>query len=78
MLKEAHADNGWLLAKLRSKLNGFWAGMCLGFILSVVAAAGIEAYDTWFGPEKEPARARVEAAHNALRDLLSDWPEAAR
>ena len=78
MTRQVHADNGWLLAKLRSKLNGFWAGMCLGFILSVAVAAGIEAYDAWFGPEKEPARARVEAAHNALRDLLNDWPEAVR
>lgn len=78
MLRQVHADNGWLLAKLRSKLNGFWAGMCLGFILSVAVAAGIEAYNTWFGPEKEPVRVRVEAAHNALRDLLNDWPEAVR
>lgn len=78
MLRQVHADNGWLLAKLRSKLNGFWAGMCLGFILSVAVAAGIEAYNTWFGPEKEPARVRFEAAHKVLCDLVNDWPEDAR
>lgn len=78
MLKEVHADNGWLLAKLESKRNGFWAGFWLAFLLYMLVEAGVAAYDKWFGPEKEPARVRLEAAHKALGDLVNDWPEDAR
>lgn len=75
MLKEVHADNGWLLAKLRLKFNGFSAGLWIGATLAALTVAGVEAYDKWFDREKEPARARVENAHKALHDLLNDWPE---
>ena len=78
MLKEAHADNGWLLARLRLKFNGFLAGLWIGATLAMLTVAGVEAYDKWFGPEKEPARVRLENAHKALNDLLNDWPEGAR
>lgn len=75
MLKEVHADNGWLLAKLRLKFNGFLAGLWIGATLAALTVAGVEAYDKWFGPGKEPARVRFEAAHKALSDLVNDWPE---
>ena len=78
MLKEVHADNGWLLAKLSLKFTGFLAGLWIGATLAVLTVAGVEAYDKWFDREKEPARARVENAHRALHDLLNDWPEGAR
>ena len=78
MLKEVHSDNGWLLAKLRLKLTGFLAGLWIGSLLTALTFAGVEAYYKWFDREKEPARARVENAHKALRDLLNDWPEDAR
>ena len=74
MLKEVHADNGWLLAKLNSKFIGFWAGLWLGFLLPTMAVIGIEVYDTWF-KQKEPARVRFEAAHKVLCDLVNDWPD---
>ena len=74
MLKEVHADNGWLLAKLRLKFTGFLAGLWLGFLLPTMAVIGIEVYDTWF-KQKEPARVRFEAAHKVLCDLVNDWPE---
>ena len=77
-LRQAHADNGWLLAKLESKMNGFRNGLLLGGLLSVAIIFGIKAYDTWFGPGKEPARVRFEAAHKVLCDLVNDWPEDAR
>ena len=75
MLSEVHSDNGWLLAKLESKRNGFWAGFWLAFLLYMLVEAGIAAYGSWFGPEKEPARVRFEAAHKVLCDLVNDWPE---
>lgn len=78
MLKQVHTDNGWLLAKLAPKTNGFCNGLLLGCLLSVAVISGIKAYDKWFGPEKEPARVRLEAAHKVLCDLVNDWPEAAR
>lgn len=78
MLKQVHTDNGWLLAKLASKTNGFRNGLLLGGLLSVAVIFGIKAYDTWFGPGKEPARVRFEAAHKVLCDLVNDWPEDAR
>lgn len=78
MLKQVHADNGWLLAKLASKINGFCSGLLLGGLLSMAVVAGIEAYDKWFGPEKESARVRFEAAHKVLCDLVNDWPEDVR
>ena len=78
MLKEAHADNGWLLAKLESKRNEFFTGLLMGTLLAMLTIVGIEAYDKWFGPEKEPARVRFEAAHKALSDLVNDWPEGVR
>ena len=78
MLNQVHSDNGWLLAKLASKINGFYSGLLLGGLLTVAFFAGITAYCMWFGPEKEPAKVRVEAAYNALRDLLNDWPENTR
>lgn len=78
MLKQVHTDNGWLLAKLASKINGFCSGLLLGGLLSVAVVAGIEAYDKWFGPEKESARVRFEAAHKVLCDLVNDWPEDVR
>lgn len=34
-------------------------------------------YDRVFA-EKEPCRVRMEKAHDALSDLLKDWPEEAR
>lgn len=77
MLKEVHADNGWLLAKLRLKFNGFLAGLWIGATLAALTVAGVEAYDKWF-KQKEPARVRFEAAHKVLCDLVNDWPEAVR
>ena len=52
--------------------------MWIGALLTMLIFAGIESYDKWFGPEKEPARVRFEAAHKALSDLVNDWPEGAR
>ena len=78
MLKEAHADNGWLLARLRLKFTGFLSGLWIGAISAMLAVAGVKAYDKWFGPEKEPARVRLENAHKALNDILNDWPEGVR
>lgn len=78
MLKEAHADNGWLLAKLRLKFNGFLAGLLIGGTLVALTVAGVKTYDKWFDREKEPARARFEAAHKVLCDLVNDWPEGVR
>lgn len=78
MLKQVHTDNGWLLAKLASKTNGFCSGLLLGGLLSVAAISGFKAYDKWFGPGKEPARVRFEVAHKVLCDLVNDWPEDAR
>ena len=78
MLRQVHSDNGWLLAKLALKINGFCGGLLLGGLLSMAVVAGVKAYDTWFGPEKEPARVRFEAAHKVLCDLVNDWPEDAR
>ena len=77
MLKEAHADNGWLLAKLNSKINGFISGLWMGVLSVILIFAGIEVYDTWF-KQKEPARVRFETAHKVLCDLVNDWPEGAR
>ena len=78
MLKQVHTDNGWLLAKLASKTNGFCGGLLLGSLLSMAVISGIKAYDKWFGPGREPARVRFEAAHKVLCDLVNDWPEDAR
>ena len=78
MLRQVHANNGWLLAKLESKMNGFYSGLLFGSLLSIAVVAGVKAYDTWFGPGKEPARVRFEAAHKVLCDLVNNWPEAAR
>lgn len=78
MLLQTHADNNWLLYKLSNKFTGFLAGLWFGMLLTMLIFAGIEAYDKWFGPEKEPARVRFEAAHKALSDLVNDWPEGAR
>ena len=78
MLQQIHADNGWLLYKLSNKFTGFLAGLWIGALLTMLIFAGIESYDKWFGPEKEPARVRFEAAHKALSDLVNDWPEGAR
>lgn len=78
MLLQTHADNGWLLYKLSNKFTGFSAGLWIGALLTMLIFAGIEAYDKWFGQEKEPARVRFEAAHKALSDLVNDWPEGAR
>lgn len=77
ILRKAHSDNGWLLAKLNSKFNGFWAGLWMGVLSATLIFAGIEVYDTWF-KQKEPARVRFEAAHKVLCDLVNDWPEGAR
>ena len=77
ILRKAHSDNGWLLAKLSSKFNGFWAGLCLGVLLFMMAVIGDVVYDTWF-KQKEPARVRFEAVHKVLCDLVNDWPEGAR
>ena len=78
MLQEVNTDNVLLLARLSSKLNGFCSGLLFGGLLSIAVVAGIKAYDTWFGPGKEPARVRFEAAHKVLCDLVNDWPEDAR
>lgn len=78
MLTEVHSDNGWLLARLRLKFNGFLAGLWIGALLTALIVAGVEAYDKWFDREREPARTRVENAHKALHDLLNDWPEGVR
>ena len=72
------AGNGGLLARLRLELTGFLVGSLIGAILAMLTIVGVEAYDKWFGPGKEPARARVENAHKALHGLLNDWPEVAR
>lgn len=77
ILRKAHSDNGWLLAKLNSKFNGFWAGLWLGVLLSMMAVIGDVVYDTWF-KQKEPTRVRFEAAHKVLCDLVNDWPEGVR
>ena len=77
ILRKAHSDNGWLLAKLNSKFNGFWAGLWMGVLSATLIFSGIEIYDTWF-KQKEPARVRFEAAHKVLCDLVNDWPEGAR
>lgn len=77
MLNRAISDNGWLLAKLNSKFNGFWAGLWMGVLSTTLIFAGIEIYDTWF-KQKEHARVRFEAAHKVLCDLVNDWPEGAR
>ena len=77
MLREVHSDNGWLLAKLNSKINGFISGLWMGALSVILIFAGIEVYDTWF-KQKGPARARFEAAHKVLCDLVNDWPEAVR
>lgn len=71
MLKQVHSDNGWLLEKLESKLNGFWNGLILGFLLSMAASAVIIICDTWFRPGKDPARVHVEAAQEAERDTTA-------
>lgn len=78
MLKEVHSDNGWLLARLRLKSNGFLAGLWIGALLTALTVAGVEAYDKWLDRGNEPVRARVENAHKALNDLLNDWPEGVR
>ena len=78
LLKKVHSDNDWLLAKLRLKFTRFWAGLWIGSLLTALTFAGIEAYGKWFGPEKEPARVRIENAHKAIHDLLNDWPEGVR
>ena len=78
MLKEAHADNVLLLAKLVSRLNGFCIGLLLGGLLSAAVLVGIKEYDKWFGPGKDPARVRFEEAHKVLCDLVNDWPEGVR
>lgn len=75
MLKQVHYENGCLNYKLESKFNWFLAGFLIAIFLYMLVGTGIKAYDTWFGQEKEPARARVEAVHNAIHDLLNDWPE---
>ena len=77
MLKRVNSDNGWLLAKLNSKINGFISGLWMGALSVILVFAGIEVYDTWF-KQKEPARVRFEAAHKVLCDLVNDWPEGAR
>lgn len=74
ILRKAHSDNGWLLAKLNSKINGFISGLWMGALSVILIFAGIEVYDTWF-KQKEPARVRFEAAHKVLCDLVNDWPE---
>ena len=73
-VKQMYADNGWLVAKLESKRNGFWAGFGLAIITFIVSGLCVGAYEKWFGPEKEPVRVRIEKAHDALCDLLRDWP----
>ena len=78
MLKQTHADNGWLLAKLESKRIEFFTGLLMGTLLAMLTIVGIEAYNKWFGPEKEPVRVRFEAAHKAISDLVNDWPEGVR
>ena len=75
MLREVHSDNGWLLAKLNSKVNGFLAGLWMGALAAILVFAGVEAYNIWVSQKKEPARIRVESAHKILHDLLNDWPE---
>ena len=77
ILRKAHSDNGWLLAKLNSKINGFISGLWMGALSVILIFAGIEVYDTWF-KQKEPARVRFEAAHKVLCDLVNDWPEGVR
>lgn len=75
MLNRAISDNGWLLAKLNSKINGFLAGLWMGALAAILVFAGVEAYNIWVSQKKEPARIRFEAAHKVLGDLLNDWPE---
>ena len=74
MLKRVNSYNGWLLAKLNSKINGFISGLWMGALSVILVFAGIEVYDTCF-KQKEPARDRFEPAHKVLCDLVNDWPE---
>ena len=64
--------------ELRLNFTGFLAGLWIGAALAVLTVAGVKAYDKWFGPEKEPARVRLENAHKAPHDILNDWPEGVR
>ena len=77
-LKQSRADNGWLLAELVSRRNGFLTGLWVGALLTGLSIAGVEACNTWFNRGNEPTRVRIENAHKALNDLLNDWPEVAR
>ena len=78
MLNRAISDNGWLLAKLNSKFNGFLAGLWMGALSAILIFAGVKAYNMWLSTKKEPARIRFENAHKAINDLLNDWPEGSR
>lgn len=78
ILKQSRADNGWLLAELRLRRNGFLTGLWVGTIFTVLTFTGFEAYNTWFNRDNEPMRVRLENAHKALHDLLNDWPEGVR
>lgn len=72
-LRKVHADNGWLLAKLESKRNGFWAGFMLSVLLTSLVQIGCVVYDGYFA-EKTPDQVRMKQAHDALCDLLREWP----
>lgn len=74
---QLRSDCGWLLSKVQSKHTSFIGGFCLASVLYVLASAGTAVYDRYFA-EKEPARVRMEKAHDALRDLLQNWPEEAK
>lgn len=74
MLKKTNADAGWLLAKLESKRNGFWAGFMLCVLATLLGQIGCVVYDRYF-TEKTPDQVRVKKVRDALCDLLRDWPK---
>lgn len=72
-VRQMYADNGWLVAKVESKKNGFWAGFMLCVLLSFLVQIGCDVYNRYF-VEKIPDQVRMKQAHDALCDLLREWP----
>ena len=72
-LKRMYADNGWLVVKVESKKNGFWAGFMLCALLMFLVQIGCDVYSRYF-VEKTPDQVRMRQAHDALCDLLREWP----
>lgn len=72
-VKQMYADNGWLAAKVESKKNGFWAGFMLCVLLTFLVQIGCDVYNRYF-VERTPDQVRMKQAHDALCDLLREWP----